>query len=251
MLTFREGSPIEDVTFLKPVQDPDIAWQKTSIVDVLCKDQKGNLYIVEMQVAKEKEFTKRAQYYAARAYSTQMRKNGKYEDLKEIIFLAITNFVMFPDKKAYKSDHVILDKESLAHDLKDFSFTFLELPKFNKPLEQVQTIVDKWAYFFKNAYETSEKEVPVLAENDPVLEQAYEELNQFSWSEQELLTYEDIQKKELGYAASMDQKFDEGLAEGARQEKLEIAKNLLRQKVDPSIIQAATGLTVEEIEGLA
>ena len=56
MITFKESSPIVDVTFLKTNQDPEIASQKTSIVDILCKDTKGNQYIVEMQVAKEKGF---------------------------------------------------------------------------------------------------------------------------------------------------------------------------------------------------
>ena len=54
MVVFKKSASIEDVTFLKTVQDPEIASQKTSIVDVLCKDTKGNQYIVVMQVAKEK-----------------------------------------------------------------------------------------------------------------------------------------------------------------------------------------------------
>jgi len=59
MLTFREKSPITDATFLKTVQDPEIAIQKTIIVDVLCKNDQGNRYIVEIQVVKEKGFEKR------------------------------------------------------------------------------------------------------------------------------------------------------------------------------------------------
>ena len=41
-------------------------------MDILCKDEKGHTYIVEMQVAKEKGFEKRAQYYASKAYISQM-----------------------------------------------------------------------------------------------------------------------------------------------------------------------------------
>ncbi len=114
------------------MQDPVTAAKKTSLVDILCKDEKGNRYIVEMQVAKEKGFEKRAQYYASKAYITQAANGGTYQDLNKVIFLAISDFVMFPQKKEYKSDHVILDKKSHENDLKDFSLTFLELPKFNK-----------------------------------------------------------------------------------------------------------------------
>ena len=40
--------PIQKVTFLPPAQEPEIASQKQSIVDVLCCDEDGCKYIVEM-----------------------------------------------------------------------------------------------------------------------------------------------------------------------------------------------------------
>ena len=40
VITFKERSPILDVKFIKTSQDPDIASQKTSIVDILCSDEK-------------------------------------------------------------------------------------------------------------------------------------------------------------------------------------------------------------------
>jgi predicted transposase/invertase (TIGR01784 family) len=110
ILACEHRAPIMDVTFLKTIQDPEIAAQKVSIVDILCKDQAGYSYVVEMQIAYEKGFEKRAQYYAAKAYTSQLLVGGKYHDLKEVIFLAIADFIMFPHKTFYKSDHVILDK---------------------------------------------------------------------------------------------------------------------------------------------
>src|SRR5271154_4785922 len=68
MLGFANEEKIKQISFLKPAQDPDIASKKQSIVDVLCTDEQGNQYIVEMQVARTPGFEKRAQYYAAKAY---------------------------------------------------------------------------------------------------------------------------------------------------------------------------------------
>ena len=99
MIKFKEKGHIINVTFLKTVQDPETAAKKTSIVDILCRDEKGHTYIVEMQVAKEKGFEKRAQYYASKAYISQSHIGGEYHDLKEVIFLAISDFIMFPHKK--------------------------------------------------------------------------------------------------------------------------------------------------------
>lgn len=58
ILKYEGSEKITEVTFLKTIQDPEIAAYKQSIVDVLCKDQKGEQVIVEMQVSKHKGFEK-------------------------------------------------------------------------------------------------------------------------------------------------------------------------------------------------
>ncbi len=87
---------------------------KTSIVDILCEDGEGSQSIVEMQVAKTTGFEKRAQFYASKAYASQANVGEEYENLKEVIFLAIADYIMFPDKEGDKSDHVILDKATFS-----------------------------------------------------------------------------------------------------------------------------------------
>src|SRR3989338_6166763 len=260
ILTFKDRALIQDVTFLKTIQDPETASKKTSIVDILCKDENDNRYIVEMQVAKEKGFEKRAQYYASKAYISQANAGGEYHNLREVIFLAIAEFVMFPKKKQWKSEHVILDRNSYEHDLKDFSFTFLELPKFQKSIAELSTISDKWMYFFKNAEETTESDLEKLVGKDMIIERAYEELDRFHWNEEELLTYDQAEKYEGAYIASMAQKYDEGLEkglekgreegreEGKREEKILIAKALLAKGVALDLIALTTGLSKEEFE---
>jgi hypothetical protein len=53
------------------------------------------------------------------------------KSLKEVIFLAITDFMMFPEQDNCISRHIILDDKSLQRQLKDFSYTLIELPKSN------------------------------------------------------------------------------------------------------------------------
>lgn len=254
MLDFSNEKKIQQISFLKPTQDPDIASKKQSIVDVLCTDEKGCQYIVEMQVARTTGFEKRAQYYAAKAYVSQMNSGEAYHKLKEIIFLAITDFVMFADKKEYKSDHVILDKNSYSQDLKDFYFCFLELPKFNKSIDELQTMVEKWTYFFKYAAHTNEAEVEKITGSDEVIRQAYEVLNQFSWSAEELNTYEQEKKREMDAQAILLQQKLEGIAEGMEkgraEEKAEIAKRMLDQGLEVEKIIQFTNLSEQEIHSI-
>ncbi|WP_410521385.1 PD-(D/E)XK nuclease family transposase [Candidatus Tisiphia endosymbiont of Parasteatoda lunata] len=73
------------------IQIPEIAAKKQSVVDVLCKDENGVQLIIEMQVSPQEGFEKRAQYYAAKAYSRQLNKGkeegARYIDLKSVIFI--------------------------------------------------------------------------------------------------------------------------------------------------------------------
>ncbi|MBA3604338.1 MAG: Rpn family recombination-promoting nuclease/putative transposase [Parachlamydiaceae bacterium] len=250
MIVFKENSPIQSVTFLKTIQYPETLVKKTSIVDILCKDEKGNQYIVEMQVAKEKGFEKRAQYYASKAYISQASSGGAYYDLKEVIFLAIADFVMFPQKAAYKSDHVILDKQSLENDFKDFSFTFVELPKFNKDIDHLANMTEKWCYFFKHAESISLEEMLKLIADDEIMEKAYKQLDWVTWSDTELLTYDQAEKYEGAYLASMEQKFDEGFEKGKFERDIEIARTLLTKKYDIEVVADITGLTIEQVKVL-
>lgn len=238
----RTTNPIENVSLLNPVQDPEIAAQRVSIIDILCQDTERNRFIVEIQVAHEPGFAKRAQYYAAKAYIEQRNKGIEYRDLKEVTFLAITDFLLFPQKSGYLSHHQILDKDTLEQDLKDFSFSFLELPKFQKSKEHLKTMTEKWAFFFKYASETKEEDLEKIIGSDMIIKRAYEELNRFSWSPEELRTYD---------AIDMKQSADKAILEGAAEKKTrEIARNLLAQKVDHQTIIVVTGLSLQDLKEL-
>lgn len=251
MLGFIDNNEIQDVEFLSPIQDPEIAAKKQSIVDVLCRDKNGVQYIIEMQVAEHKGFEKRAQYYAAKAYSRQANTGDKYYNLKEIIFIAIANCEIFTGKAGYKSDHIILDKETNEHDLKDFYFTFIELPKFSKTkIEELENIVEKWCYFFKYADKTSEADMEKIVGSDLVIKKAYEALNQFNWTEKELIAYEEEIKRIKDNQAMLEAQIDKAEARGEVKGKAELIKMMLNNGASVETIAQLTGLSHEEIETL-
>ncbi len=163
ILGFTEINTIQEVEFLSTIMDPEIASDKQSIVDVLCRDSSGARYVIEMQLTRDKGFEKRAQLYAAKAYSRQADKSGKYIDLKKDFFIAISNCNLFPDKLDYISSHTIRDEKTNEHDLKDFQFVFIELPKFPKNKEeQLESIVDRWLFFCVSRQGTFVQQEPDL-----------------------------------------------------------------------------------------
>jgi len=120
---------------------------------------------------------------------------------------------------------------------------FVELPKFKKNLEQLETIADKWIYFIKNA--PSLEIIPGKMGEVSEINQAFEMANEANLSLAEL---EALEKREM---VIEDQRnlIVRGLQEGMRKKALEIAQQLLDILDDQTIMQK-TGLTLEDIQGL-
>jgi predicted transposase/invertase (TIGR01784 family) len=269
ILGYTDGYKIKEVTFLPNTYNPDIAVLRQSIIDVLCTDQNGMQFVVEMQLTKHKGFEKRAILYACKTYSRQRIEEDEnhkrmevYAKLKGVVFLAIANFIMFPEKDAWKSEHHILDKKTYENDLADLKFVFIELPKFKKNLEELENIQEKWTYFFKKAHESSIKEMDKLIGNDHAIQRAFEAIDQAAWSEDDLIRYEGYQKTLLDNSVIEDQKMHDlqekanaagkaqGRTEGKIEGKIEAAKNMLSKNLDISLIADCTGLPLEEIKKL-
>ena len=223
--------PIVSVTFLSLDQTPEIAALRASSVDVLCKDDQGRQVIIEMQVEDEPGFEKRAQHYAAKTYIEQRDKGIEYKDLKEVIFLAILkrHLVVMEEDQDFLSHHTMRNVKNNKRQLKDFSFVFMELSKFKKNKTQLVTILDKWAYFFKSAPQTTEEDLLSIIGSDLVIKRAYEELDRYSWSLNDLRYYDGIDRKQCADRAISEGKFQEGLEKG-RQEERELAAKKLKEE---------------------
>jgi predicted transposase/invertase (TIGR01784 family) len=245
---------IENVEFLPPHQDPEVAILRQSIVDVMCCDTKGNRMIIEMQCSADTHFIERAVAYACRAYLNQRTAGKGYGDMKPVIFLAILDRVLFPGKKEYLSHHKVSDVCTMENDIKGLSFSFLELRKFEKGFEELKTNVEKWAYFFKGAESISPQELEGLEKNDKAFWRAYVALAEYGYTPEELLEYERYDMKDDEIATKMSDAELRGLAKGRAEGELsakrETALKMLSKGMDAEDVADVTGLSVEEIENL-
>ena len=66
--------------------------------------------------------------------------------------------------------------------------------------------------------------------------------------------YQKMLKEKLDYTSiykgGVDAGFNLGISEGKNNEKIEIAKNMLEEKVDVDLISKYTNLSIEEIKAL-
>jgi predicted transposase/invertase (TIGR01784 family) len=217
---------------------PIVLGAKSTILDIKAKDQRGNEYIVEMQVTDKIGFAKRAVFYAAKSYSFQLQSGENYYNLKPTIFIGILNFT-FLETTNYLSRHLILDVETQEHQLKDLNFNFIELPKFNKTEPELSSLVEKWIFFIKNAKDLN---VIPASVDDAGLKSAYIEADRHTWTKADLAAYDYARMRET----------DEITREMfvIKKRNFEIARNAIIRGADNEFIAAITGLTVEEIQTL-
>ena len=142
-------------------------------------------------------------------------------------------------------------------------YIYVEISKFNKTLEELDTLYEKWLYALKNLYKLTQRPKELC---DKVFDRLFEEAEIAKFTPQEMREYEtskmayrdiknsvDTAKRE-GIAEGMEKGMKEGLekgrAEGMNQRSLDIARNMLADGVDINLIMKYSGLTQKQIEKL-
>lgn len=245
VLDFSGDNTIVAVTLANPYQVPKIPELKETILDIKATNQKGNTFIVEMQRKDLGNFNKRSLYYTSKAYVNQLDKGNDYNKLKKVYFIGIVNFIIF-EHPNFISRHLIINQETGLQDLSDFEFSFIELPKFNKDLEALKSILDKWIYFIKNV-----ENLTMIPENyqHKDFKEAFNVATQTTWNKQELEIYDYVSLKEFDDINALQTAKNKGIEQGIEQGVLTVAKNLL-DLLDNETIALKTGLTIETIQQL-
>lgn len=235
---------IVDVKIENPYQLPNLTGGKSTIVDVKATDQSGNTFIVEMQVAEAESFAKRVLYYTSQSYSAQIDRGEDYHKLKPAYFIGILDFSI-SNNKNYISCHKVIDVETGEHIIRDVEFNFIELIKFNKSIDELETNIDQWTYFIKNA-----ENLDVIPDNvsDEGLKEAYLGADKHNWTKQELSDYlrASIKIRDDIGIIELAEKRAERRAEKRAIEK--VIKNMKDKGITDDIIAEITGFALEEME---
>jgi predicted transposase/invertase (TIGR01784 family) len=251
-ILYAGESLIEDLEILNPYQAPRIRGVKDTYLDVKAKLTSGQTVIIEMQVLNVEGFEKRILYNAAKAYSIQLSQGDQYKLLNPVIALTITDFIMFSEFDAVISRFVLKEKDYLVdYPSCDLELVFVELPKFQKTLEQIDTLTEKWMYFLQHTREL--ETIPETMGNVPAIRQAFEVANQANLNRDELEELEHqsifIQDQRNAISLANKQGREEGREEGALSMQKNIAMNLL-STMDNTAIAQMTGLSLADVESL-
>jgi predicted transposase/invertase (TIGR01784 family) len=254
----QEKSRIIDLTFLKNEQLGVSQSDRKAVFDLYCQNEKGEKFIVELQKAKQEFFKDRSLYYATFALQEQAVPGDWDFKLNAVYSVSIMDFVF---------DEHSENKDKLRHDVKlievetgkvfnpKLRFIYLEMPKFNKTEDELETNYDKWLYLLKNLARLQNAS-PKLQER--VFKKAFEIAEIANYTREEFRNYQDSVKYYRDLKNVVDTAIKEGtaqgiakgIAEGKTEKTLEIALKMKKLNVEIETIITATGLSREEIEKL-
>ena len=285
---FNGRQVVKDVMYLNPEHVGDVYTDRRAIFDVYCEGENGEKFIVEMQNAYQAHFKDRSLFYSTFPIREQAPKGNDWDfKLNHVYTVALLNFSMNEDA---------FDKEKIRHHVqlcdtathKIFydkqEFICVEIAKFNKSQDELETLYDKWLYALKNLYKLTQRPKALC---DKAFDRLFEEAEIARFTPQEQREYEaskmayrdiknsiDTAKREgkeeglaegmekglaegmekglaegmeKGLAEGMEKGMAEGMEKGMNQRSFEIARKMLANGMDAATVMEITGLSAEEI----
>ena len=232
---------------------------RKAIFDIYCQGANGDRFIVEIQKAKQNFFKDRSVFYASFPIQEQALQGNWNFKLAPVYSIGVLDFVFDDHKHESTIVHTVELKDQHCNIFYDkLKFIYVELPKFAKTLDQLNSQQDKWLYLLKHLPELDDQPRPF---QDPVFLQLFEiaEISNFTRTEQEsyhnsLKYYRDMNNvidtaRMEGQLEGREEGREEGRAEGERAAKIEIARSLLAELSTERISQI-TGLSLLDVEQL-
>lgn len=245
-LLIEEKGKIKELTYLKTEQLGRAERDRKAIFDLYCENEQGEKFIVELQKAKQNFFKDRSLFYATFPIRDQAKRGDWDFELKAVYTIGILDFIFEEDKEdrekyRYNVKLTDTDTHKVFHD--KLVFIYLEMPKFNKTEEELETQFDKWMYVLKNLPNLQKRPQKL---QEKVFKKLFQTAELAKFTPKQMEEYEDS----LKYYRDLKNSFDTARSDGRKEKSIEIAKNMISEGMDSTMISRLTGLTVEEVEQL-
>lgn len=243
---------VMDITYLDKELVPELIDERTVIFDLLCEDEDGSKFILEMQNCPQRYFFNRGFYYICRMISRQGEtgRDWKYE-LLPVYGIYLLNFSL-PEFPLWRTDVV------LANELTGETFgriklkqVYISFERFDLSYEECETPLEKTIYVLKNM---NLFDMSPFKEKEAYFRRLLDVANVNALSPKERATYDENLKIYRDWKATMEYAVEEaetkGKAEGERLATLRNARNMKKAGVDLSLIAECTGLSLKIIQSL-
>ena len=251
---------IEEV--LESEANQDTEDDKFNRVDLLAKNEKDELILIEVQHNSEIDYFHRMLYGASKLICEYISQGKGYAKVKKVYSVNIVYFALGQGKdyiyygktdfRGLKYNDEILSPSNRQKEDYKIDNIFQIYPEYyilrvNKFDDIAKNSLDEWIYFLKNEIIEDKFKAKGLKEAIDALD-----ILKLDKKGRELFNRREenkMYKDSLLYSAKSEGE-RVGEIKGEKKKSLEIAKNLLKAKIDINTIVLSTGLSIEEIEKL-
>ena len=221
---------------------------KLGRLDILAKLDDSTIVNIEVQILNKYNFIDRTMYYWSGNYYNELRAGEDYNKVKKVIAINILDYEIFEEGPYHEIARIRRDfKNKILTDKMELHF--IQIPKFLKENRGTKTKLEQWMQFIS---QKDEKEVELAMKENEEIKKANEEYEYLTGDEAErrlaLLREEAIRDEKTMLKGSREEGIEIGRKEGKKENKIEIAKNMLEEGMDIKTISRLTKLTIEEIE---
>ena len=258
-LLFKEET-VKDVTYLNAEHLDTQEYDRRAVFGVYCENEKGEKFLVEMQRGEQQFFKDRSVYYATFPIREQSQR-GKWDyELKAVYIIGILNFT-FNDTDGDYFHHEVKLVDLYTHKVfyDKLTFIYLEMPKFNKKEDELESMFDKWLFVLRNLSSLFER--PRALQNrvfDRLFEAAEiakfnpKELGEYWESLKNFRDWYSVMSTQLkkGREEGLKEGLEKGLEQGRKEECFKNAKKMKQAGIAFDVIAQVTGLSIGEIASL-
>ena len=236
---------ITDITYIPTEQLGIMEDDRKAIFDVLCKTEDDKTFLVEMQRGRQEHFFDRALYYTSFPIMKQGKKTIAKEEeegadpwdfsLDGVFFLGVLDFKYEQDEMT-EHRYQLLETKTLKRMTDKLEFVFVEVAKFNKSEDELETDLDKWLYLLKNMSTLLERPAAL---RDRVFGRLFDVA--------EYARLDDEERKKYVEAMNTTRDTFNMIAYARKENSYEIARRMIDKGLDMDTILDVTGLTKEDI----
>jgi predicted transposase/invertase (TIGR01784 family) len=255
---------VADISYKNNENVGNTTLDRKAIFDIYYESKTGEKFIVEIQKAKQNYFKDRSVYYSTFPIQEQAEKGDWNYKLSSVYTIGILDFIFEEHKQEQEFLHTVELKNQNCEVFYDkLKFIYVELPKFKKKIEELETHFEKWLYLFKHLSELEnppEKlqegvfkqlfEIAEIAKFTPEEQRAYENSLKYYRDLHNVIETSKLEARQEGIAMGVEQGIVIGREEGIKSLVLKLLSRKLGE-IPNSIQQKINQLSIELLEDLS
>jgi predicted transposase/invertase (TIGR01784 family) len=261
LITVLLGEPVHIVEILESEGNQLTEDDKFNRVDVKARNDRDEIFIVEVQLTRQLYYLERILYGVAKTLTEHIRLGRLYNEVKKVYSISIVYFdlgqgsdYLYHGQSTFVGVH---SKDTLKISTKENDVIRMRTPeeifpeyyiiRVNEFNDVATTPLEEWLDYLKNGHIKDDTTAPGLSE-------AKEKLQYMTMNQADRYAYERhldaIMVQEDVLTTAKIEGRAEGRAEGERENALAVARRLKALGIETAIIAESTKLTAEEIARL-